>query len=94
MQPSFTPGSPHAYVADGTYHPPGGGRWRWYIERVPGAAHPMQTVQGWCGPDLVTVRADVTGACEATARSAIDVQVIIQAEKAAADVKRKLARAG
>ena len=94
MQHAFTPGRPHAYVADGTYNPPSGGRWRWYIERVPGAAHPMQTVQGWCGPDLVTERADVPGACQATACAAIDKLQVTLAGKAAADQQRKRDRAG
>jgi len=54
----------------------------------------MQTVQGWFGPDLVTERADVPGACQAMACAAIDKLLVTLAVKAAADHQRKRDWAG
>jgi hypothetical protein len=91
---AFTPASPHTYISDGVYLPPGGGRWRWYVELVPGAAHPQLTVQGWNGADLVTERADVPGVCQATACAAIDALLVLLAAKDARDALRRKNREG
>lgn len=74
----------HRWIADGSYAAADGTAWRWYVEALPDLPAPLlfQTIQGWCGAELVTERAEVAGANRATACAAIDRLTAERAMKA------------
>lgn len=82
--------TPHRWVADGHYAAGDGTAWRWYVEALPDLMPPLllQTLQGWCGADLVTVQAEIADASRATACAAIDGLITARAIKAGRKVAR------
>jgi len=63
---------PHIPLADGTH-----AGMRWWVERVPGLAHPLVTVSGWCDGRYVSERAEMAGACPAKVRAWVDGVLVL-----------------
>ena len=67
---------PHVPLADGTH-----AGMRWWVERVPGLAHPMVTVIGWCDDRYVSERTEMAGACPAKVRAWVDGVLLAERTK-------------
>lgn len=57
----------HVPLADGTH-----AGLRWWVERVPGMAHPVVTAIGWCDGRYVSERTEMSGASPAKVRAWVD----------------------
>jgi len=67
---------PHTPLADGTH-----AGMRWWVERVPGLAHPLVTVSGWCDGRYVSERAEMEDASPAKVRAWVDGVLLAERTK-------------